>query len=196
MLWRDWNRIQHYISSYQFCFPQRPAKQHSLPHPTSASFQNFTLKRKAGKQSKQKLPRQVLSMTLWENTWRSEGGSLLTQSPPLGKEAPAPPSWGGWVGKGGSTIMSRRHELLMWRGGMWASFVSKPLSLMMFYGSLWQSITPQKGRTAENEYFIGFHTVGMAWSKNKCSMTFIFINAFSLAIKGVQQFIFLHESQL
>lgn len=34
---------------------------------------------------------------------------------------------------------------------------------------------PSKGRTAANEYFIGFHTVSMAWSKNKCSMTFIFI---------------------
>lgn len=33
---------------------------------------------------------------------------------------------------------------------------------------------PKKVRAAENEYFIGSYTVGMAWSKKKCSMTFIF----------------------
>ena len=80
-----------------------------------------------------------------------------------------------WSSNTWKTNMPQRHLLLTWVGGELAPFMSKLLSIMMLYGSLWQPITPSKGRRAENEYFIGSHTVGMPWSKNKCPMAFIFI---------------------
>lgn len=85
-------------------------------------------------------------------------------------------SWGlGCSTNSWNTIKPDRHLLLTWGGGKLAPLVSKLLSGKWFMALYDSPLPPNEGRTAENEYFIGSHTVGMAWSKNKYSMIFIFI---------------------
>lgn len=137
--------MEHCVNSYQFCFPNRQAKQLltllAKSHLSRLPEFHFQGKRQRRQRTQMRCPfYNYIGKYLAARRW-----FFIGATPSPCKTSPAYRlTRTGLAPNTGSTMTPRRHYLLPWRGGELAPFVSKLLSVVTFSGSLWQSITPQK----------------------------------------------------